>query len=145
MNHIPWLAPLESAAILGAVVAAWICIRNLAPWQRLGGVAFAISMGLGTIVVMSTPVELTPGVRFDFRTSLLAATALIGGPVSIITGLMVAGYRIYLGGAGTLSGVVAIAVAVLLGLVFHTKARGAAASNRAVLLLSVTTALSGVV
>lgn len=144
MEHISWFAPLESAAILGAVVAAWICIRNVAPWQRLGGIAFAISMGLGTIVVMSTPVEIAPGVRFDFRTSLLAATALIGGPVSIITGAMAAGYRIYLGGSGMFSGVLAIITAVLLGLAFHMQARGQTATNRAVLILSAATALSGI-
>ncbi|MGV3550519.1 diguanylate cyclase [Rhizobium sp.] len=144
MDDIPWLAPLESVSILGAVVAAWICIRNLAPWQRMGGIAFAISMGLGTIVVMSNPVELAPGVRFDFRTSLLAAAALISGPVSIIAGAMAAGYRIYLGGAGAIGGVVAIVAAVFLGIAFHLRARASTPSNTAILLLSVAVAFSGI-
>ncbi|MBX9455416.1 MAG: diguanylate cyclase [Rhizobium sp.] len=145
MNPASWLAPLESVAILGSVVAAWICLRNLAPsrWPRLGGIAFAVSMGIGTIIVMSTSVELAPGVRFDFRTSLLSAAALIGGPVTILASAMAVAYRIYLGGAGMASGVANIALVTLLGLAFHYRASGREPSTVSILLLAVASSLVG--
>lgn len=143
---IQWLGTLQSVALLGSVVAAWTCIGNLAPWPlaRLHGIAFAVAMGLGTIVMMSMPVELAPGVRFDFRTSLLAAAALIGGPITIIAGVMAAVYRVYLGGAGMQGGVASIAAAMLLGLAFHWQTRARDPSLGAILLLAIASSFSGI-
>ncbi|UVC09399.1 diguanylate cyclase [Rhizobium sp. TH2] len=145
MDQILWLATLQSFAILGAVVAGWSCLRHVVPWPwpRLGDFVFAVAMGSGTIIVMSMPVELAPGVRFDFRTSLLAAAALIGGPMMVIAGVIAAVYRIYLGGDGALSGVVSIMIATGLGILFHVRGRGKDPSFTTIALLSVLTSVSG--
>jgi diguanylate cyclase (GGDEF)-like protein/PAS domain S-box-containing protein len=145
MNQILWLATLQSFAILGAVVAGWSCLRHVVPWPwpRLGDFVFAIAMGSGTIIIMSMPVELLPGVRFDFRTSLLAAAALIGGPIMVIAGVIAAIYRIYLGGDGALSGVVSIMIATGLGILFHIRGRGKDPSLTTIALLSMLTSVSG--
>ena len=139
-----WLATLQSFAILGAVVAGWSCLRHVVPWPwpSLGDFVFAVAMGSGTIIVMSMPVELVPGVRFDFRTSLLAAAALIGGPIMVIAGVIAAIYRIYLGGDGALSGVVAIMIATALGILFHVR-RGKDPSFTTIALLSMLTSVCG--
>ncbi|MDB5552219.1 MAG: domain S-box/diguanylate cyclase protein [Rhizobium sp.] len=145
MDQILWLAPLQSFAILGAVVAGWSCLRRIVPWPwpRLGGFVFAVAMGSGTIIVMSMPVELLPGVRFDFRNSILAAAALIGGPIMIIAGAIAAAYRIYLGGAGASSGVASIVLATALGIFFHLRGRGKDPSLATMALLSVLAAFGG--
>lgn len=145
MDETLWLAPLQSFAILGAVVAGWSCLRRIVPWPwpRLGGFVFAVAMGSGTIVVMSMPIEVLPGIRFDLRNSILAAAALIGGPIMIIAGVIAAAYRIYLGGAGALSGVASIVAVTALGIFFHVRTRGRDPSFTTMALLSVLTAFSG--
>jgi len=145
MDQTLWLAPLQSFAILGGVVAVWSCLGRIVPWPwpRLSDFTFAVAMGCGTIVVMSMPVELLPGVRFDFRNSILAAAALIGGPIMIIAGLIAAAYRIYLGGAGAPTGVASIVLVTALGILFHVRARGRDPSFKTMALLSVLAAFSG--
>lgn len=83
--------------------------RSAPLWQRQ--IASGIGIGVIGILVMLTPWELTPGVIFDTRSVLLSLTGLFFGPLSgAIAVLMTAIFRLYLGGPGALTGVIAIAV-----------------------------------
>jgi PAS domain S-box-containing protein len=84
--------------------------------RALSGVLF----GLVAITVMATPLTLAPGVIFDGRSIILGVAGLFGGTlVAGIATAMAAAYRVHLGGAGTLMGVLVILESAALGLIFR--------------------------
>ena len=113
-----WYALLATQADLGLFVVAWWLTER---WQpplrtRAGQLIFGLLLGLTVILMMSMAVEVLPGFKFDLRHSLIAASGLFGGPIAAgLTGLMAAGARLVMGGAGVIPGVVGIAIAVAIG------------------------------
>lgn len=88
--------------------------------QGLSGVVF----GLAAIAAMSVAVEIQDGVIFDGRTVPLAVGSLFAGPVSgAVAAVMAAAYRLYLGGSGVPVGLLVIATASILGIVFRLRYR----------------------
>ncbi len=84
--------------------------------QTLCGLLF----GGMCILVMSTPLEIIPGVIFDPRSVVLSMAGLFSGVFgSLIAGGMAAGYRIWLGGEGAPVGVGVIIVCTVGGLAFR--------------------------
>lgn len=72
------------------------------------------------ILVMLTSWELRPGVIFDTRSVLLSLTGLFFGPLSsVIAVLITALFRLYLGGPGALTGVIAILVTTCIGVAWR--------------------------
>ena len=68
---------------------------------------------------MLHPITILEGVILDAQIVLVALAGTFGGPFSGIIGvLIVAGYRIYLGGVGMTAGVVAIILAGIIGSLF---------------------------
>lgn len=84
------------------------------------------------IVGMMTPLRFAPGVIYDGRSIVLSVAAFIGGPATgLIAGAMAAGYRLWLGGAGVVAGVLTIVESVALGVVFNLLRRRDQAWERA--------------
>jgi PAS domain S-box-containing protein/diguanylate cyclase (GGDEF)-like protein/putative nucleotidyltransferase with HDIG domain len=69
------------------------------------------------IILMSTPVRLTNGTLFDTRSILIGLVGLIFSAIpAFIAATMMIIYRIYLGGSGTIMGVMVITFSCLIGL-----------------------------
>jgi PAS domain S-box-containing protein len=95
-------------------------------YSRWREASFADQLVLGllfggvALVGMATPVEVLPGVIFDGRSIIMGVAGLVGGPlVALVAGLLAAGYRYALGGAGTAMGVGVVVEAGVLGALLH--------------------------
>jgi PAS domain S-box-containing protein len=76
--------------------------------------------GFVCLIGMLTPVHFLPGIIFDGRSIILFAAGLTGGPVIGLIAAIIAGvYRLWLGGAGTLMGILVIAESVSLGITLY--------------------------
>lgn len=83
-----------------------------------------ISMGLvfaaAAIVCMQLKIPVYEGVVFDQRNAVIILSGVFGGPVvSLICAMFAAIFRVYLGGTGTLGGVLSIILAAIAGVVFY--------------------------
>ncbi|EJN02391.1 diguanylate cyclase [Phyllobacterium sp. YR531] len=85
-----------------------IVIRNFPKgWKK--GAAVGVLFAVGAILSMNDPVTIAPGVFFDGRTALLAIVYPYGGPIgTVIAAVLIAGYRIWLGGIGAVPGLASI-------------------------------------
>jgi LytS/YehU family sensor histidine kinase len=82
-------------------------------------VILGLLFGGTAIYAMLYSVEVMEGVIVDARIVLVAIAGTFGGPVSaLIAALVVASYRIYLGGVGTTAGVAVIILAGIIGSFF---------------------------
>ena len=80
--------------------------------------------GLFAIGCMHVKIPVAEGVIVDQRNAFVALSGAFGGPLSaLLCAVMTGAYRIYLGGSGTLGGVVGIGLAAVAGVVFY-KLRG---------------------
>ncbi len=76
--------------------------------------------GLIAIAGMYMPVQYKPGVFYDGRSVIMVLAGLFGGGiVSGISILLAGAYRIYLGGEGTVAGIMTIVSCVAVGLIFR--------------------------
>jgi PAS domain S-box-containing protein len=76
--------------------------------------------GFVCLIGMLTPVKFLPGIIFDGRSIILFAAGLTGGPVIGLMAALIAGvYRLWLGGTGTLMGVIVIVESVTLGITLY--------------------------
>ncbi|NLL12517.1 MAG: response regulator [Fibrobacter sp.] len=85
-----------------------------------------IIMGLvfaaAAIACMQLKIPIYEGVVFDQRNAVIILSGVFGGPVvSLICVILAAIYRIYLGGTGTLGGILTMILAVVAGIVFYYK------------------------
>jgi diguanylate cyclase (GGDEF)-like protein/PAS domain S-box-containing protein len=124
-----WLGLLANMAIAALVISLWSNV-NLPFLERPGrqhrwemGVLF----GLGAIGMMLIPVQLGEGFFIDLRMTMIGTAAFIGGPAAgLLTAFIAACFRVYVGGAGILVGMVGILIACSVGLAgFRLKAREA--------------------
>lgn len=84
--------------------------------QVLSGCLF----GAVTVAGMMAPMPLVPGVFFDGRSIVLGVAGLFGGPVPGAVAALIGGsFRLWLGGAGALTGVSVVASSTLLGIGGH--------------------------
>src|SRR4029450_3427723 len=73
------------------------------PW--FAGLAF----GLAAILSMSVPIAVAPGVLLDGRAVPIGLAALFGGTIAAAAAaVLAAAYRLTLGGAGEIAGVIGI-------------------------------------
>ena len=82
--------------------------------------AISVLFGCFCILGMLSPVVVVPGVFFDTRTVVLSMAALFGGP--LVGGIALAmgiTWRLGAGGIGALAGSMAMALAVVFGLLFR--------------------------
>jgi diguanylate cyclase (GGDEF)-like protein/PAS domain S-box-containing protein len=115
-----WIGLLANTAIVALVISLWSNIR-LAAFDRPGAfhrLEIGCLFGLGAIGVMSIPFQISEGFFIDLRMAMIGTAAFIGGPVAgLLTALVAAIFRIYLGGAGVLLGLAGIVVAAAVGLI----------------------------
>ncbi|MFU8897133.1 MAG: PAS domain S-box protein, partial [Gammaproteobacteria bacterium] len=106
---------LAMTQILGLLVSPQ---RLESQWLRR--VLAGLLLGAAGVGVMMFAIEWRPGLVFDVRSVLLAASGLFFGVVpTVIAMLMSAGYRVLQGGAGVLMGVLVICSAGLIGLAWR--------------------------
>ncbi len=76
--------------------------------------------GLATIIGMMHPFVLTEGIIFDGRSIIISLAAFFFGPFTGLTSAVIAiGYRLWIGGAGSLMGLSVIISSLLIGLAFY--------------------------
>jgi len=114
---------------IGLLVALTFLHGLLLRHIRQHGVGYALFSGLlfggVALVGMMTPMTLQPGLIFDGRSIILAVAGLFGGPVTaLVAAVMAGGYRLWLGGVGTVTGVAVIVGSAALGVVWHYLRRG---------------------
>lgn len=107
-------------AVVALVISLWSNIR-LPILEQKGSVqdyAFGLLFGLGAIGVMLIPFQLNPGFFIDLRMTMIGTAAFIGGPIAgLVTAGITTAFRLYLGGAGVLVGLIGIALACGTGLI----------------------------
>ncbi len=119
MNSL-WVGLLANMAVVALVISLWSNIRLPVFGQKesIRGWAFGILFGLGAISLMLIPFQLGSGFFIDLRMTMIGTSAFIGGPLAgIVTTIIAAAFRVYLGGAGATIGLVGIAFACAAGLV----------------------------
>jgi len=108
---------ISNAALLLVLSFLYIQIfrqleRQKIVWQALSGILF----GGVAIGVMLSPMHLIPGVVFDTRSVVISVSGLFGGPlVAFITFAMASLFRVWVGGAGALMGVLVSFFSAALG------------------------------
>ena len=89
-------------------------------WKKAAPFLTGLMIGLIGIIVMTAPWRMSQDVIFDTRSILLSTTGLFFGSIAtVIAVLMTSLYRIYLGGAGCVAGVLTITTSSLIGLVWR--------------------------
>lgn len=90
--------------------------KSTLSYKLLSGLLF----GIVAIVGMMNSVPAIEGIVFDGRSIVLVVAGMFGGPVTAgISGVVSAGYRIYMGGAGTIMGVSVIAESAIIGVIVY--------------------------
>jgi PAS domain S-box-containing protein len=85
-----------------------------------GKVLQGLLFGSATIVGMMYPFVFSHGIIFDGRSIVISLSALFFGPLSgAISAFIAVGYRIYLGGVGTLMGTLVILTSFAIGWSFY--------------------------
>ncbi len=111
------LANIGLAAIV-VVVSMHVLSRLPVQSQRLKPWLLGLVLGAGAVLSMSVPLVDFLGFRSDLRSAMIALGGYFGGPIgAAVVVVPVIGYRLYLGGAGTLSGIVLTGGAFLVGIV----------------------------
>jgi len=114
-----WQTLIGNLAVVALFISAWVHGQFLLdPRPRiLRKVVFGATMGLGAVASMLMGINLSLGVIFDLRSSLIAIAAFFGGPISALVALGIAiSWRIIVGGAGAFPGVVAMVAVAAAGL-----------------------------
>jgi diguanylate cyclase (GGDEF)-like protein/PAS domain S-box-containing protein len=115
MNLILNAALLLSISIIynALFVRQW---RNKILYNVLLGLIIGI---VGILLILNT-VSLTSGIIFDTRSILICTTGMFFGPVpTVIAILLISGYRVYIGGAGALAGILVTVLTGMTGLLWH--------------------------
>ncbi|MBN1531368.1 MAG: PAS domain-containing protein [Spirochaetes bacterium] len=85
-------------------------------YQLISGVLF----GLISVIGMTLPLHIHPGVIFDGRSIIISIAGFLVGPAAaLIAAASAALYRVYLGGSGTTMGVSVSATSALIGILFY--------------------------
>ena len=86
-------------------------------YKRIKPYLIGLLIGAVGLCIMSFPFKLVTGVIFDTRSILIGVSALIFGPYPTVVAVVItAGYRVILGGSGTLMGITVIALSAAIGL-----------------------------
>lgn len=109
------LGLLVSLSILSAI------INKHCPYTTRSGLLLQ-GLLFGTVAVfgMMRPLVLSPGLIFDGRSIMISLCALFFGPLATLVAALLAGfYRLYLGGAGVLVGILTVLASATIGLLGH--------------------------
>jgi len=112
-------ALIDNAAILLALVFLYSLIRR--PWQRRSprtALIEGLIFGAVGVAAMMNPCRIAPGIILDARSVIVSMAGLLGGWIpAAVSAAVTASYRLWLGGAGMVAGLVGIAIAAASGMV----------------------------
>ncbi|OWV88222.1 diguanylate cyclase [Rhizobium sp. N122] len=147
---MPWQVLIGNVAAVALVISVWMHLHY--KFYRLSRVqaelGFGLMMGLGAVLSMLLSVEVDSGYYLDLRSTLLAVSAVYGGPLAVLmTAVLTCVQRISMGGAGVEPALISIMLVSAFGLVLHFLfGRGVADVRKAlacaVMVASVTLAMS---
>ena len=110
---------LRNTSLLAGVALAFGLAMSHLP-RAAGPVVLAVLCALAGVISMLDPIEFRPGVFVDSRTTMVMLSSFFAGPVgALITGGILAAYRIWLGGAGLYAGLVGLVIGAGVGVVGH--------------------------
>ena len=117
MNIKTFLALLDNAEFLLVLVVIYeIGSIFLSRYRKTKVLLQGILIGMIGIIIMSVPYEFSSGLAFDTRSILIGSTAIIFSTTTLmISTLMMFVYRIYMGGIGTIPGLLVITLTALIG------------------------------
>jgi len=108
------------ALLLALCMLQSLNLRLLRDHTRAAAIAGGLLFGTISVIGMMMPLVVAPGVIVDARTVVLVCAGLFGGPaVALISAVIAAAYRLYLGGQGAVVGVSVIFSCAALGLVYR--------------------------
>ncbi len=88
--------------------------------QQASKIVMGVSVSIVGFVIMSTAVEVEPGIIFDGRSILMLLAGMYFGLVpTLIGGVTLSAYRIYLGGNGVIPGVIWVLIPGIIGLIWR--------------------------
>lgn len=88
--------------------------RPVAPWE------IGLLFGLMAVVAMLAPVATKEGMIFDCRSGVIGAGALLAGPLAALVSIpLPCAYRFWLGGAGTIPGLLEVILPAIFGSLCH--------------------------
>lgn len=122
-----WHALVANFAVVGTVFALWTLTQEWLHRHRRPVRQFVLGtfMGLSAIATIVFAVEGQPGVLLDLRSAPLVIAGLFGGPLAaLIAGALTASYRLAVGGAGTVNGLISIGLVTVLGVSIHLTLNG---------------------
>jgi diguanylate cyclase (GGDEF)-like protein/PAS domain S-box-containing protein len=145
MNGI-WAQLAGNLAFVGLAISLWAHMsiwfqRQLGAYSR---VAFGVTAGATSIGSILLAVQFSPGVYIDLRFPPIALAAMFGGPITaIVAALMATAFRVAVGGAAMIEGVIAIFIVAGIGTAinFRSRKRSPALSDVVILTAAVGVAL----
>ena len=137
MNGV-WAQFAGNLAFVGLAISLWAHVsfwfqRELGSYARI---AFGVAAGATSIGSILLAVQFSPGIYIDLRFPPIALAGLFGGPITaIVAALIAVAFRIAVGGAAMIEGVVAIAIVAGIGTAinFFGRKRSPALSDVAIL------------
>ncbi len=116
---------LQNVALLVTLsVGLQLLGRRLEQPGRLYKLVAGVLFGLVGVVAMATPLTFAPGLIYDGRSIILSLAGFIGGPLTAAVAVAISiVYRLWLGGVGTIVGVLVIIESGVLGSIFYVQRR----------------------
>ncbi|MCF7814404.1 MAG: PAS domain S-box protein [Candidatus Cloacimonetes bacterium] len=109
------LTLILTLAVLYAVFSKYISDERFRGKLIFGGL-----FGIIALFGMMNPYTFAEGIVFDGRSVIISISALMGGPITAgVSALIAIMYRIWLGGAGAITGTIVILTSALIGLIFR--------------------------
>ncbi|MGV2186638.1 diguanylate cyclase [Rhizobium rhizogenes] len=121
-----WQILIGNLATVALAISIWAHLYyRLQEWSDLQTkLMFGIAMGIGAIASMTLSVPVKPGAFLDLRFSLIATSAIFGGPASALaTSAIAIAYRLAEGGAGAFGGAVGMVIVAIVGMVGYAAVR----------------------
>ncbi|WP_370269216.1 diguanylate cyclase [Nioella sp.] len=108
---------------LGLMGIAGISYGVIHRWTRdstIKSMLIGMVFGVIAILAMVNPINLADGIILDARAVIVGLASAFGGlPATIVSGLLVGQFRMYLGGSGAVPGAVGILLSAGLGFAWH--------------------------
>lgn len=117
-----FLGMLNNLVVLILLVAVYgVFIKQLERFDKFTRqIVMGAMFGIFAIICMYVKIPVYEGVIVDQRNAIVVLSGAFGGPVSAVVSAVFAGlYRIYLGGAGAMGGVVGVTLAAIAGAVMY--------------------------
>jgi len=121
MNYEVFVGLVNNVALLLALAVLYEVLIRERKWNErlVKAIEGGIIGGMG-IALMLTPWQLIPGVFFDTRSVLLSIVGLFfGSTTTVISTIIIGGFRLYQGGAGAWTGLGVIVTSAGLGLIWR--------------------------